>query len=178
MPDRGVIVIEDAHWADDATRDVLVFVARRIRDTHVVLVVTFRDDEVGPDHPLRRVLGQLATFGGVERITLAPLSSAGVSELVGPDADADYVHQVTGGNPFFVSALVASVAVAPDAVPATVADAVLARTSQLSGAARAVLETAAMSPESLSLGLLRAVSEARHGEHRRMPRRGPFGVGG
>jgi len=66
-----VLIIEDLHWADDATLDVLGHVARRLADLPAVLVLTFRDEEVPPTHPLRRVLGALTTVP-VHRLALAP----------------------------------------------------------------------------------------------------------
>jgi hypothetical protein len=53
------VVVEDVHWADDATLDVLRYLGRRVEDLPAVLVVTYRDDEVGPAHPLQRVPGAL-----------------------------------------------------------------------------------------------------------------------
>jgi hypothetical protein len=101
-PLRPVVsVIEDVHWADEATLDLLVFVARRVAGTHAVVVVTHRDDEVGPDHPLRPVLGHLAGLGTLRRLPLARLSPAATAELAAPHrADAGWLYRVTGGNPF------------------------------------------------------------------------------
>jgi len=55
-----VAVVEDAHWADEATLDLLVFLGRRVAGSQAVVLVTYRDDEVGPEHPLRTVIGDLA----------------------------------------------------------------------------------------------------------------------
>ena len=71
-----VAVIEDAHWADEATLDLLRYLGRRIERTRALVLVTYRDDEVGPNHPLRLVLGDLATAAGVSRMTLLPLLPA------------------------------------------------------------------------------------------------------
>jgi DNA-binding CsgD family transcriptional regulator/tetratricopeptide (TPR) repeat protein len=151
-----ITVFEDVHWADEATRDLLVFVARRIADVNALVVVTFRDDEVGPEHPLRQVLGHLATLPAVERVLLAPLSAAAVEELAAGRADARQVHRVTGGNPFFVTEVLAS---GDGLVPPTVADAVSARAARLSDAARQVLEVAAVVPDRVEVELLQQVSE-------------------
>ena len=62
-----IMVIEDVHWADQATLDFLRFVGRRVSDTRTVVIVTYRDDEVGPDHPLRAVLGQLIPLSRPQR---------------------------------------------------------------------------------------------------------------
>ncbi len=151
-----VAVFEDVHWADEATRDLLVFVARRVADVNALVVVTYRDDEVGSAHPLRQVLGSLATVPAVERVSLAPLSEVGVASLVaGRGADAGEVHRVTGGNPFFVTEVLAA---GGGDVPATVADAVLARAGRLSAVARRVVEAASVVPDQVEVELLRAVS--------------------
>ena len=73
-----VLVIEDAHWADEATLDLVRFLGRRIRDSHVLLVVTYRDDGLRPDDPLRVVLGEVASHRSTRRIGLAPLSASAV----------------------------------------------------------------------------------------------------
>jgi DNA-binding CsgD family transcriptional regulator/tetratricopeptide (TPR) repeat protein len=151
-----IVVIEDLHWIDDATRDLLIYLARRVDRSNALIVGTYRDDEIGRSHPLRDALGHLATLPAVDRLTLPPLSETAVAALAaGHDADPLAVHRVTGGNPFFVTEILAAGA---DAVPATVADAVLARAGRLSPAARAALEAAAIVPDRAGLGLVRAVA--------------------
>src|SRR5690606_17215443 len=81
-PARPVIaVIEDVHWADEATMDLVLFVARRVADRHAVVVVSFRDDEWAPDHPLRTLLGHLAPLDTVHRLRVPPLSLAATRRL-------------------------------------------------------------------------------------------------
>src|ERR1700761_4002670 len=75
-----LVVLEDLHWADEATLDVLRLLGRRARSLNAHLVGTYRDDGMGRDHPLRIVLGELPR---VDRIRLEPLSPAGVAELAG-----------------------------------------------------------------------------------------------
>jgi hypothetical protein len=161
-PLRPVIaVVEDVHWADDATRDMLIYLARRVDNTHAVVVVTFRDDEVGTEHPLRAVLGHVSSLPSTHRVSLSPLSAAAVAELAGPGSDAERVYRVTGGNPFFVTELVAAGA---DTVPRTVGDAVLTRAAQLTPAGRAALEAASIAPDQVELDLVRAlVGDQVHG---------------
>ncbi|MGE5750139.1 MAG: ATP-binding protein, partial [Gemmatimonas sp.] len=134
-----VIAFEDVHWADEATLDLLRFLARRIEDRRVLLIATFRNDEVGDLHPLRQVLGDLATAQSVRRVTLHPLSIVSVQTMAaGSGVDVDELYRQTGGNPFFVSEVLA----APhELIPSTVRDAVIARVARLSAAARSVLET-------------------------------------
>ncbi|HET9557940.1 MAG TPA: AAA family ATPase, partial [Actinomycetota bacterium] len=131
-----VLVVEDVHWADDATLDVLRYLAWRIPELPCVLVLTYRD-ELGDDHPLRRVLGALP-HRQVRRLGLRPLSPGAVEELAGGHgADAAAVLAVTAGNPFFVTEVLANPGVE---VPATVRDAVLARLGGLSEPTQRALE--------------------------------------
>jgi DNA-binding CsgD family transcriptional regulator len=137
-----ILLVEDAHWADDATLDALRFVCRRVAPLRALVVVTYRDDEVGPRHPLRVAIGDLATSPSLTRIALAPLSVDGVRALAaGTGLDPLDLHARTRGNPFFV---VESLAVGAGAVPETVRDAVLARVARLGSRARATLEAAAL----------------------------------
>ncbi|HTE47086.1 MAG TPA: AAA family ATPase [Gemmatimonadaceae bacterium] len=138
-----VMVVEDVHWADEATLDLLTFLSRRIRRTSALLVITYRDDEVGPTHPLRAFLGHLPPTD-VRRLPLAPLSLQAVDAMA-RDAgrSARQLFDVTGGNPFFVTEVLAS---NHDLVPVTVRDAVLARMAGLSDSARSVAELAAVAP--------------------------------
>jgi tetratricopeptide (TPR) repeat protein len=107
-----------------------------------LLVLTYRDDELGPHHPLRIVLGDLATSPAVRRIPLSPLSVAAVRTLaVGQPLDAAALHRQTGGNPFFVTEALAS---REAGIPVTVRDAVLARVARLSPSGRAALDAAAI----------------------------------
>jgi predicted ATPase len=101
-----VAVVEDAHWADEATLDLLVFVGRRVAGTSAMVVVTYRDDEVGPGHPLATVIGDLATARWVHRLELPALTREAVATLARPEGiDPDRLHRATGGNPFFVTEL-------------------------------------------------------------------------
>ncbi|MGB9373828.1 MAG: AAA family ATPase, partial [Jiangellales bacterium] len=99
-----VLVIEDLHWADDATLDLVRLISRRIGDVPALVVVTYRDDEVGAVHPLRVLLGDLGTRPAVRRLSLAPLTEGAVAELAtGTDVDAGELFRLTGGNPFYVT---------------------------------------------------------------------------
>jgi DNA-binding CsgD family transcriptional regulator len=151
-PDPTLIVIEDAHWADEATLDLLRYLARRIERVRALLLVTYRNDEVGPRHPLRRTLGDLASTPAVHRMSLSPLSRESVEELAsGSGLDPELIYKQTGGNPFFVTEVLATDTAD---VPATVADAVLARASRLSPAARPMLEAVAIVGPRVEVSLL------------------------
>jgi DNA-binding CsgD family transcriptional regulator/tetratricopeptide (TPR) repeat protein len=144
---RTLMVVEDVHWADEATLDALRFVGRRITTTRSLVLATFRDEELGADHPLRAVLGDLATTAGYERLQVPALTPEGVSALAdGYALDAERLYRATGGNPFYVTEVLA----APGwTVPATVADAVLAHVSRLSADARALVDLVSLAPGGL-----------------------------
>ena len=149
-----VLVLEDVHWADEGTLDVLRLLGRRIEGVPSLAIVTFRDDEPGP---LRVVLGELATAMGVKRIELPPLSAEAVRTLAEPHGiDADALHLSTGGNPFYVTEVLSAPAAA---IPATVRDAVLARAARLSPPARELLERLAIIPGAADPELIDAADE-------------------
>jgi DNA-binding CsgD family transcriptional regulator/tetratricopeptide (TPR) repeat protein len=154
-----LMVVEDAHWADEATLDAVRFLGRRVTNTRSVVLVTYRDDEVGAGHPLRTVLGDLATAAGCERLHVPPLSPEGVRTLAAGQAlDPDRLHRVTGGNAFYVTEVLA----APGwTVPLSVTDAVLARVSRLSAAARELVDLVSIAPGGLEPELAaRLIDEA------------------
>jgi len=154
----SVFVLDDVHWADEATLDVLRLLARRIERVAAVVIASYRDDELASTHPLRRVLGELATSRSVRRLRLAPLSPAGVAELAaGSVFDPEELHRRTGGNPFFV---VEALAAGEETIPVTVRDAVLARAARLSPDARALLGAAAVVPQRVELWLLEELTGA------------------
>jgi tetratricopeptide (TPR) repeat protein len=145
-----VLVVEDVHWADDATVDVLGYAARRVEPVGAVLVLTLRDEEVGPSHPLHRLLGALAGYT-VHRLALAPLSRRAVRTLAaGTGRDGATLHELTRGNPFYVTEALAA---PPDEVPASVSDAVLARLRRLDPEARDALERLSVVPSHVGAGL-------------------------
>jgi len=152
----NVVVVEDVHWADEATMDLLRFAGRRLRETRVLVVVTFRDDDLATDDQLRVALGELARHRTTRRIALAPLSADAVRALAdGSDLEAAALYRLTGGNPFYVTeVLQAGMA----QVPASARDAVLARAAGLSADARQLLEVAALTGARAEAGLLEAAS--------------------
>jgi DNA-binding CsgD family transcriptional regulator len=153
-----LLLLEDIHWADEATLDVLRFVGRRLGGIQLMILATFRSEEVGRDHPLTVVLGDLATLPGVVRMQLPALSASGVRELLkhaGSALEADEVFRRTGGNPFYVTEVLAA---GDERVPATVRDAVLARVSRLSQGGQDVVAAAAVLGPGAEAGLLAEVS--------------------
>jgi DNA-binding NarL/FixJ family response regulator len=143
-----LLVIEDAHWADDATLDLVRHLARRVHRLRALVLVTFRSEAAVGTHALRILFGDVAGASGVRRIDLNPLSPDGVRALVETSApvdrsahDVDDLYRTTGGNAFFVTEVLAA---GGGSLPRSVRDAVLSRTARLSDHAREVLDLVAL----------------------------------
>ncbi len=135
-----VVVLEDLQWADEATLDLVRFVARRLDALRAIVIATHRDD-LAADHPLRRAWGSLVG-PYITRLTLPPLTRAAVATLAADSGvDARSLHARTGGNPFFVVEILAE---EQAGLPATVRDMILARAAHLDGPARDCLDAAAV----------------------------------
>jgi len=148
-----VLILEDLHWADGATLDVLRLLARRLDTLPALVLATYRDDELDRSHPLRMLLGELPRRTA-HRITLKPLSPDAVATLAAQAHRADHaeLHEKTAGNPFFVTEVLA--AADQGDVPDTVRDAVLARAARLDPEARTLLDAVAILPHRAELWLL------------------------
>lgn len=154
-----VMVVEDAHWADEATLDVLRFVGRRLAGLRALVVVTFREEELDAVHPLRILVGDLATAPGIARLEVPVLSHAAVAALAdaaGGRDDVDALYAQTGGNSFFVTEVLAADG---NTLPVSVRDAVLARAARLPPDARTALEAAAVVPGRVETWLVDALVE-------------------
>jgi len=153
-----LLVLEDLHWADEATLDAVRFLGRRLAGLPVLIVVSFRHDEVTARHPLSLVMGELAAHPGVSRMAVPSLTVQGVAALItaaGAAVDAVALHQRTLGNAFYVTEVLTG---GGDAVPATVRDAVLARVSQLSDGGADVAAAAAILGTVVGVDLLAGVA--------------------
>jgi DNA-binding CsgD family transcriptional regulator/tetratricopeptide (TPR) repeat protein len=158
LRERGptFVAIEDVHWADEATLDVVRLVARRIERVRAVIALSYRDEELDGRHPLRLMLGELASAVSLRRVPLSPLSPAAVARLAEPyGVDPEELHRTTAGNAFFVTEVLAS---GDEEIPATVRDAVLARAGRLSPDARDVLDAVAIAPPHAETWLVEALS--------------------
>ncbi|HEY2551135.1 MAG TPA: AAA family ATPase [Streptosporangiaceae bacterium] len=152
----SVLVVEDIHWADEATVDLLRFVGRRLRDAPVLLIATYRGEDVTAADPLRAALGEIARQRPTRRVDLGPLSAGAVRELAGGTGlDAAELYRLTGGNPFYVTEVLQA---GLGAVPSSARDAVLARAARLSGEARAALDAAALIGGRAELDVLTSVT--------------------
>jgi DNA-binding CsgD family transcriptional regulator len=140
----SVVVLEDLHWADEATLDVLRLVARRVQTAPALFLASYRDDELDRAHPLRVAIGELVTAKAVERLKVEPLSEDGVAALAAAHrVDASELYRRTLGNPFFATEVLAA---GHGDVPETVQDAVLARAARLSAESRELLDAVAITP--------------------------------
>lgn len=150
-----VLVVDDLHWADQGTIDLLRYVLRRIRITQSLVIVALRDDEVGPTHRLRALLGDIARSADATSISLQPLSVDAIGALAPHRADeAARLREITGGNAFYVTEMLDHDG---DDLPGTVRDAILARTTNLSREAWDLLHLLACAPEAIPDPLLAAL---------------------
>jgi DNA-binding CsgD family transcriptional regulator/tetratricopeptide (TPR) repeat protein len=137
-----VFVVEDAQWADEGTIDLLRFLGRHIERTPVLILVTYRDEELSATHPLRVALGDMASSPAVRRIGVPPLTEAAIAALCEHSSmDAASLQAATGGNAFFVTEVLAAGTMG---VPRSVSDAVLARAARLTDHGRHALQVAAV----------------------------------
>jgi predicted ATPase len=156
-PQSTVLVFEDVHWADNATLDLVKYLGRRASLLRTMLVLSLRRHEIGTDHPLTHVLGDLPP-GSVTRLTLEPLSPAAVKTLAEQAGrSGGDLYRITEGNPFFVTELLASSEMDAKRIPDSVRDAVWSRLSRLSADDREVLEVMSIVPGSVEPWLMRAL---------------------
>lgn len=156
-----VLIIEDAHWADRSTRDLLSFLIRSLRRTRVLLVVTFRSDELHRTHPLRPLLAELARVDGVIRLELPRLNRAEVGAqlegILGQPPEAGTVQAVyerSDGIPLFVEAMVDADGTVARRLPESLRDLLLGTVNNLPEETQRVLRIAAAGGTRISHPLL------------------------
>jgi DNA-binding CsgD family transcriptional regulator len=163
-----LLVIEDIHWADRSTLDLLAFLARSLRDEPVQVVATYRTDELHRRHRLRPVVAELSRIPNVERIELTPLGRDELEQLVEeilertpPTAIVNQVLQRSDGNPFLAEELVAASRETGDRPPVSprLRDVLSARLETLPEPTRQLLRVAATGGRSVPYPLLRALSD-------------------
>lgn len=152
-----VLLVEDVHWADAGTLDLLRHLGRRLRELPLLMLLTHRDAPVDADHPLRRVLGELPPATTL-RLPLQRLSCAGVEQLArAANRDGETIWRGSGGNPYCVAELLGS----PDGVmPPSMRDAVLAELARLGPAARELAQCASLFPGRAERALLSTLTAA------------------
>ena len=162
-----LLVVEDVHWADQATRDLLGFLFTRLTDQHLTIVVTFRSDDLHRRHPLRPTLAEWSRLPRVERLHLDPLEASDVRSLVTSvaasmsDMDVRSIVTRADGNAFFAEELVAAAEQCADAqhLPWQLADLLLVRLDRLSPEAKEVVRVAAVGGRRVSHEMLAGVLE-------------------
>ncbi|MBX2849982.1 MAG: LuxR C-terminal-related transcriptional regulator [Acidiferrobacterales bacterium] len=156
-------VIEDLHWADQATIDLLKYVARRICFVKCLLVISYRDDDIETQSALSTLLGLLPSAHTI-RLALPPLTKNAIMQLAqNTPHNPEHLYQITAGNPFFVTELIASESHDHDQgnipnVPASVRDAINARLVNLVRPERDFLEFLSLIPNSIPLSILRHIA--------------------
>jgi DNA-binding CsgD family transcriptional regulator len=139
----ALLIIEDVHWADTATLDLIRYLGRRVAKVRALILITYRDEEVDARSPVRNLLGE-SPAGSVERLTLDPLSLAAVSDLAAKSGRrGEELYALTAGNPFLVTE---ALAVEGDVPTDAVRDSTLARASRLCVSARTVLDAVSLFP--------------------------------
>ena len=160
-----VVVLEDIHWADESTRHLLRFGARALTDAQVMILASYRTDELTRRHPLRPFLAEIGRLPGAVRIDVPSLSRAEVAELLTrllerPPTNAviDTVYRRSEGIPYFVEELTRSAARGCIDMPDTLRDALNVRVQNLSAGAQQVVELAAVAGNHVEHALLAAAA--------------------
>ncbi|HLO30652.1 MAG TPA: AAA family ATPase [Anaerolineales bacterium] len=149
-----LLVLEDIHWADEATLDLVKYLGRRVQQTKTLLILTYREDEAGSRQQLRAVLGDLPPQRTI-RLHLEPLSEQAVAFLARKmNRPSRGIFEATRGNPFFVTEVLRH---DTGDIPATVRDAVLTRLAHLPSPARELLELASIIPGTAEQWLLEGI---------------------
>jgi DNA-binding CsgD family transcriptional regulator/tetratricopeptide (TPR) repeat protein len=146
-----VLIVEDLHWADRSTRDLIGFLVRSARLPRLLLITTYRTDELHRGHPLRPFLAELDRVRGVRRLELGRLDRDGTAEMLGHLLGAepaprtvDAVNDRAQGNPFFIEQFAASADPACGDIPTSLRDLLLSRVDLLPEPAQRVLRVAAV----------------------------------
>ena len=148
-----VLVVEDVHWADEATLDLVAYLGRRLRGVPAMVILSYRDDEEQANEVLLLALGELSRLRATRRVSVPPFTEAAVEQLASAAGlEGGELYRLTGGNPFFVC----EVLQAPDTtVSPSVRDAVVARLSRLSERAKDGAWTAALMGTRIDIDVLR-----------------------
>ena len=155
----AILIIEDVHWADNASLDLLKYIVRRISFLPCMLCLSYRDDEVTADHPLSSVLALMPSAHTV-RVHLEQLSEYSVAKLSKDSTyDPETLHKITAGNPFFIAELLANSDYNEHTVPASIREAVSSRVNHLGESERELLQVLSLIPYSIPVSLVRALFE-------------------
>lgn len=147
-----IVIIEDIHWADESTFDLIKFLAKRINRAHSILILSYRDEEIDSEHPLRSIFGNLP-YSETTRIRLYPLSETAVDTLMkNAGIKNENLYEKTGGNPFYVTEVLAN---RNEKLPSSIKDAVIAHASKLPEDTKKLLEIISVIPTKVELEFLK-----------------------
>jgi DNA-binding CsgD family transcriptional regulator len=166
-----VLILEDLHWADGSTRRLLSFLLARLREQRLLIVGTYRSDDLHRRHPLRSLVAELVRLPAVERLELKPFDRSEARAFVAALAEDRLADSVlreiasrSDGNAFFAEELLATYVECGGGMPATLLDVLLARVERLSEAGQLVVRVAAVAGRNMSHQRLRAVTELEDAE--------------
>lgn len=148
----NVVIIEDAHWADESTLDLIKLLARRVDRLNSIFIVTYRDDEISSSHPMRLVLGDIPPQKLI-KYRLQPLTEKTVNSLA-DSIGIENLFQVTGGNPFFITELLSN---KDEGIPSNIKNSVLSRISRLTREALNLVELVSIIPARAEKWLIEGV---------------------
>jgi DNA-binding CsgD family transcriptional regulator len=137
----NIVIIEDVHWADESTLDFIKFLGRRVNKVKTIFVLTYRNDEIGSDHPLKLVLGDIPS-NSLVRLKLPPLTEKTVDDLAA-SSGIKKLFEITGGNPFLITELLTN---KDEGIPSSIRDSILTRMSRLSSEAHELAEFVSIIP--------------------------------
>ena len=150
----SILIFEDIHWADEATLDFIKFLARRITQLRCLFILTYRDNEIHSNHPLRNVLGQLNT-DTVSRLQLLPLSKTAVEKMAEEKGyKGEDVYSISGGNPFYVNEILASYS---QGVPDNIKDSILSSYNRLNDKTKQVWQILSVLPTGFEISYLEKI---------------------
>ena len=150
----NLFVIEDAHWADNATLDLLKCVGRRVSFLKTLVLISYRSDEINRAHPLSQAIGDFPQ-SRLTRLPLSPISEQGVELLaIAADGNGKGLHEATSGNPFYVTEFLANQSAENSEVPESIQDAVGARLNRLDATLQNFLETISVIPHAIETSLI------------------------
>jgi DNA-binding CsgD family transcriptional regulator/tetratricopeptide (TPR) repeat protein len=159
-----LLIVEDMHWADPSTRDLMSFLLSRLRTQRLLIVASYRSDDLHRRHPLRRLLAEIVRLPAVERLDLTPFNAADARQFVVALAERpmteDLIAQVaerSEGNAFFAEELM-DACLDCDGVPTGLADVLLSRIERLSPSTQALVRLASVAGRRVQHSRLQGVA--------------------
>ncbi len=150
----NILIIEDIHWADESTLDLIKYLGRRANRINSLFLITYRDDELSPRHPLRFVLGDIASKS-LKKFKLSSLTEKTVNKLANLHGIKN-LFQITSGNPFLINELINN---KNEIIPSAIKDSILTRISRLTDDARDLAELVSIIPSRAEKWILNEITQ-------------------